>query len=433
VTSDVRTDPYWWEAAPPRRLDPAPVAEACDVAVVGAGYTGLSAALTIARAGRSVQVFDRQRPGEGASSRNGGMASGHLRTSFGKMIQTAGLERAKAVYGEGAEAREFLHKFIAEEGIECDLQSTGRVAGAFHPEHVDHFRRESELLNTHLGLETRVLDRQQVRDEIGNELYHGGMLHPDIGGLHPAKYVDGLLERVLDAGAAVHGETAINGVRRDGDAFELDSARGRVRARDVIMATNGYTDHVDPWLCRQLVPAMSRIVATEPLSPNLIKKLIPQGRMLGETRRIYHYFRTSPDGKRILMGGRETGTGQNPALATENLRRDMIEIFPDLAEVDITHSWNGTVAFNLDFLPRLFVRDGIHYSVGYCGSGVVWATWLGRKAALRLLGDAEGDSAFACDRPTPVPVPFYSGNPWFLPATFAWFRLQDRFKFLRGS
>ncbi|MCP5371763.1 MAG: FAD-binding oxidoreductase [Hyphomicrobiales bacterium] len=432
MASDVITDPYWWDAAPPRRLDPAPVGDACDAVVVGAGYTGLSAALTLARAGRTVQVFDRQRPGEGASSRNGGMASGNIRSSFGALAKAYGLERAKAIYGEGARARVWLTEFIAAEGIDCDLVPVGRVTGGIHPEDYDGFCREADLLNQHLDLGAQVLDRNGVRDEIGNELYYSGMLRPDIGGLHPAKYVSGLLDSVLAAGVPVHGETAVLGLRRDGDAFEVKTARGTVRARDVVMATNGYTDGVDPWLRRRLVPAKSRIVATAPLSPNLVKKLIPNGRMLGETRKLYHYFRPSPDGTRILMGGREAGANATPAQATDMLRRDLAMIFPELADVEITHSWNGNVAFNMDFLPRLFVKDGVHYAVGYCGSGVVWASWLGRKAALRLLGDPEGDSAFACDRPTAVPVPLYDGNPWFLPLAFTWFSLQDRFKFLRN-
>lgn len=425
MSKGLTTDPYWWEASAPRTLPEAPVASSCDVAIVGAGYAGLSAALVLARAGRSVQVFDKQRPGEGASSRNGGIASGNLRMGFGKMIEVMGLDAALKFYREGKIAREALEAFISSEKIDCDFQPVGRFTGAMHPAHYEAQGREANLINKHLNIDAQMVPKSEQHKEVGSDLYHGGMLRPDIGGLHPAKFHAGLIEMAIKAGVTVHGETPVSGIHRNGDGYEIETTRGRVNAKQVIMATNGYTDNSDRWLRRRLVPVPSRIVATQPLPPETMSRLLPKDRMFGETRQLYHYYRPSPDGTRLLFGGRERAWGGENGKSTSSLARDLGEIFPELAEVPLSHSWFGFVAYNLDYLPRMFERGGIHYAAGFCGSGVVWAWWLGSKLGFKLIGDAKAETAFSCEPPSAVP--FYTGTPWFLPAALFWFGLQDRF------
>jgi len=424
VATGLNSDPYWWEAAPPRRMPVLPVAKTCDVAIVGAGYAGLAAALVLARAGRSVQVFDTQRPGEGASTRNGGLASGNLRQGFGEMIQRRGLTAAKRFYNEGKVAREALAHFLHREEIECDYQPVGRFVGAVQPSHYESQAREAERLNTHLGLDAQMIPRAEQHTVVGSDLYHGGMLRPELAGLHPARFHAGLLEKVCAEGVAVHGETAVLGTRREVTGFSVETARGRIQAKQVVMATNGYTDTSNRWLQRRLVPVPSRMIATEPLAGETMARLIPKGTLLGETRQLYHYFRPSPDGTRILFGGRERTWGGGQGDPAMHLRDDLAAIFPELSAVGISHSWFGYVAFNLDFLPRMFARDGIHYVTGFCGSGVVWAWWLGSCLGQKLAGKTSDESAFACAPPRAIP--FYSGTPWFLPASLAWFGLKDR-------
>lgn len=420
--------PYWWEEAPRPDLPQPPIAEACDVAILGAGYAGLAAALELVRAGRSVQVFDKGLAGGGASSRSGGIGSGALRISFPKMITTLGLERAKAIYQEGIDARADLARFIADDNIDCQFKLVGRFTGATRPEHFDGMRRQSDLLNQHLNLNTVIVPKADVHSEIGSDAYHGGIVHTDIGGLHPGLLHQGLLDRALEAGVMVHPLTAVNGIRRDDDGFQLATTRGasqtRVSARDVIVCTNGYTDGAAPWLRRRLVPVASMILATEPLDATLMDRLCPKRRMLGDTNRIHHYFRPSPDGSRILFGGRTSGDLQVDGPSNyAQLRGKMLGIFPELADVGLSHVWWGYVAMNRDHLPQLVVRDGIHYAAGFCGSGVVWARWFGRKAALKVLGDPAGASAFEHQRFQAVP--FYNGNPWFMPAAISWYRTLD--------
>src|SRR5260370_4782446 len=205
----MKRDPYWWVAAPLARTAPMPVDPRCDVVIMGAGYTGLSAAITLARAGRSVQVFDRQKPGEGASSRNGGITSGNLRLSFAEMTKRFGEARATAILAEAKLAREDLYRFLAEEKIDCDFKLVGRFAGAAAPGDYDGLAREADLLHKTLGIEAYAVQRSGQRGLIGTDYYHGGNVRMDIGGLHPAKFHAEMLRLAPPAGPEQRGETAL--------------------------------------------------------------------------------------------------------------------------------------------------------------------------------------------------------------------------------
>ncbi len=416
--------PYWWEAAPRPELPERAIDRLSDTVIIGAGYAGLSAALELARDGRPVQLFDKSRAGEGASSRSGGIGSGNLRISFTSMIQSLGLERAKAMYGEGIAAREDLSRFIEEENIDCHFSPVGRFTGAAHPRHYESLARESDLLREHFGIDAFAVPRSEQRSEIGSDIYHGGAIRNDIGGLHPALLHQGMLERALDAGVAVHARTAVLGIRGESGNFEVLTARGKVKCSHVIACTNGYTDASVKWLRRRIVPVPSMIIATEPLSADLMEQLIPNSRMLGDSNHLHHYFRPSPDGTRILFGGRASGALQvDGQVSHGHLRKKMTQVFPQLENVGLSHVWWGYVAMNLDHLPQMAIRNGIYYPTGFCGSGVVWARWFGRKAAQKVLGDPAGSSAFEGQRFRPIP--FYNGNPWFVPGAVLWYKMRD--------
>jgi glycine/D-amino acid oxidase-like deaminating enzyme len=242
-------------------------------------------------------------------------------------------------------------------------------------------------------------------------------------GLHPARYHAGLIGRVREAGAIVVGNSPVTTIDRTGSGFTVTTPAGSLQARDVVVATNGYTGSVTPALRRRVVPVTSYMIATAPLSPNLMATLMPKRRMLSDSNRLLCYFRPSPDNTRVLFGGRPAYTAIGPKRAAERLAGYMTRIFPELHGVELTHSWFGYIAYTFDRLPHAGERDGMHYAMGYCGSGVVMSTWLGRKAALRLLGHAQGKSAFAELRhPT---SPLYYGRPWFLPFVQAWYQGAD--------
>ena len=415
---------YWWQAAPLVTLEQQEVAPRCDVAIVGAGYTGLSAAITLARAGRSVQVFDKQRPGEGASTRNGGITSGNLRPTDAQLETKFGSPAAKAILAEGKAAREDLYRFIDEEKIDCDFKLVGRFAGAYTPRDYDGLARTAETLHKDLGIDAFPVSRAEQRAYLGTDTYFGGNVRMDIGGLHPAKFHAGMLRVALAAGVTIHGETAVTKVAEHGDAWRIDTARGATIARDVLTCTNGYSDRSDRWLRRRMVPVRSRIIATAPISANLMGELMPRQMMCGETRQLHYYYRPSPDGTRILFGGRDGTISGEPDWPTEALRQALISIFPVLDDVAIESSWFGNVAMNLDMIPRIFAHGGRRYAAGYCGSGTVWARWAGQKAAQQILGDSAGVSAL--DMRPPGMIPFFEGKPWFMPAVIAWMSSADK-------
>lgn len=419
----MKEQPYWWEHAPPTAIETPALPARVDVAVIGSGYTGLSAALTLARAGRSVIVFEADTPGIGASSRNGGMLGHALKPSLNKLTHRYGERLAKALLTEAREAYDFLGRFVADENIECDYAETGAFTGIVKPAQYEAMARETEQLSRTIGYEAHMVPKSEVRDEIGTDLYCGGRMVPHRAGLHPARYHAGLIARVRQAGVTVAGNSPVAKVQRNAGDFTVTTPRVSLHARNVVVATNGYTGAVTQVLRRRVIPVTSYMIATAPLSPNLMAMLMPKGRMLSDGNRLLCYFRPSPDNTRVLFGGRPAYTDIGPQRAAERLSRYMTRIFPELRDVELTHSWFGYIAYTFDRLPHVGERDGMHYAMGYCGSGVVMSTWLGHKAALRLLGQPEGKSAFTeISHPT---LPVYGGKPWFLPLVQAWYQGAD--------
>ena len=317
----VSSAPYWWEEAPPASPPQVAVQAKCDVVIVGAGYTGLSAGLTLARAGRSVQIFDRQRPGEGASTRNGGIASGNLRPSYRQMVRRFGDGPRQRHPGRGESRARGPGRVHRPRGDRLRLPAHGALHRRGQPRRIRGPRaRGGPAAPRRSGSRPMPCRAAEQRSVLGTEFYHGGMVRNDIGGLHPAKLHRGMLALAEKAGAIVHSETAVLGFAASNGGFAVETARGRVQADHVIVGTNGYTDGVDPWLRRRLVPVRSRIIATAPLSNNLMSELMPKRVMCSETRKLHYYYRPSPDGTRILFGGRDGTIAGEPAWPTDSLQ-----------------------------------------------------------------------------------------------------------------
>ena len=250
------------------------------------------------------------------------------------------------------------------------------------------------------------------------------------GKLHPALYHKGLLEACRRAGVRLSAETEVTSIRGRPGAFTVATSAGEVRAEQVVIATNGYTGKVTQALRRRLIPVASHIIATEELPEELARSLNPNGRTLSETPRVLHYFRLSPDGRRMIFGGRARFTDVGPEVSAPLLHAAMSARFPELKETRITHSWRGNVAFTFDHVAHMGQQDGLHYALGCNGSGVAMLTYLGHQVARGILGGGNLDSVYA-DRPFPT-LPFYTGWPWFLGPVGAWFRHLDNRERRRG-
>lgn len=416
--------PYWWEAAPPSSgNDAAPVEGRVDVAIAGGGYCGLSAALELRRHGLEVAVLEAGRIGHAASSLNGGMCGGSLKPGHADLARLVGAERATALLEEAARCLPFLEDLLAREGIDCHYRRTGRFLGAHCPRAYAALAGRVETVKRLTGRDAWLVPRERQREEIDTGHYHGGLVIEASGGLHPALYHHGLAGAARRAGAQIAEDARVEAIARRPGGFTVRTSRGSVEAREVMVATNGYTGELTPWLRRRLVPLGSFMIATEPLPPQTARRLVPRGRMIVDTRRVLSYYRLSPDGTRILYGGRASFRQVSARQAAPTLHRFMTDVWPELAAVRITHAWTGNVAFTFDLLPHLGVHEGVHYAAGCQGSGVAMMSYLGYQAALKIAGKAVTPSAFDS---LPFPTrPGYRGDPWFLPLVGSAYRLRD--------
>jgi len=422
-----QSKPYWWEAFPPIEGEETSLPDAVDVVVVGAGLTGASAARTLAKSGSKVLVLDSERLGYGASSRNGGMIGGGYRLSFAEMVEKYGNDTAFSLLNESYnDSYDFARKLIADEKIDCDYKAYGRFRGQWNDAEYDATARGLEDLRKLIDVDIDMVPKTEQRREIGTNFYSGGMLLNDHGGLHPGKYIHGLLTVASKAGAMMMGNTPVMDVARQGSGFIVTTAKGKVRADQVLMATNGYTTPDFHQLKRRMIPVWSFLIATEELPQALIDDILPTRRMCVETRHRHCYFRLSPDGKRFVLGGRAGMSKISKSQATRVLRGLMEEIFPQLAraKVNISHTWTGQTGFTFSFLPHIGQLDGVWHAAGYSGSGNAMAPYLGHKAALNMLGDPAGESGFT---QTKLETRFwYRNRPWFLPFAHQLYRSVDR-------
>ncbi len=424
---DFQPEPYWWEAYRPVAGELVEVPKRARVAIVGGGYAGLSTALELAKQGIDAVVLEANELGFGASTRNGGAVSGGVNVgkSFSGRAADLDPERAGRLLSDAADAFALVDRLIDNERIDCFWEKPGRFVGAWTRRHFDAQQQRLALLNATARSGAYMVPRAHQREEIASDYYHGGMVVERSGKLHPALYYKGLLEACRRRGVALCANAAVGHIARSGSAWRVETSRGEVSAGEVVIATNGYTGALTPTLRRRIVPIASHIIATEELPPDLARSLIPTGRTLSDTRRVLCYYRMSPDGRRMVFGGRARFTQVEAAVSAPILHRYMTARFPQLRGVKVTHAWTGNTAFTLDALPHMGESGGLHYCLGCNGSGIAMMTYLGWQTARKIARAAN----YACSFDTPgfPDHPLYTGNPWFLPFVGGWYRLRDRF------
>jgi len=427
----IREKNFWLSTVELPKADPAQaLPERVDVAVVGSGFTGLSAARTLARRGAKVIVLEAETIGWGASSRNGGMVLTGLKLGASKLISMYGRELTQRMYAASLASIDCVEQIIAEENIACDFARCGHLEVAWKQKHFDDYARQAEVIEREFAHRVRIVPRKQLGSEIGSYLYYGGMVDEVSGGLNPARFVAGLAWAADRGGAEIFEAARVERISRDsrnGDAgWSLKTARGTVWARDVFVGTSGYTGDATPALKRKIVPIGSYIITTEVLPETLAHELSPRNRMIFDSKNYLYYYRLTPDG-RMLFGGRAAffpETRASVRKSAEILRLGMIEVYPQLRDTKVDYAWGGTLDFAFDIMPHAGQIDGIYYAVGYAGHGVAMATYQGQKIAEMMAGDRPENPFVEIPFPG-APLGLYSGNPWFLPLAGAWYKLLD--------
>lgn len=396
-----------------------------DVAVVGSGFTGLRTALELARAGRTVAVLEAEDIGHGASSRNGGMVGPSFhKLGMAGLTAAYGAAKAGAIMREGMLALDHFESFVAAEGIDCAFSLSGRFRGAPTQASYEATARECERLGKAVGLPFEMIPADRQRDQIGSDFYRGGVLYPRDGGIQPRMLVEALAARAENAGAMLFENRAVSGLRRDGDRITLRLPSATLRAREVVMATNGYgAPGATAPLGPRLVPILTGVAATEELSPNLVRDLTPAGRLFGENRRVFMWFRPTPDGRRFIFGGRLGPMRGSREARARAVRASATRVFPQLEGVRFSHLWTGAIAYTQDHTPHLGRIDGVWFAGGYCGSGVTRSLYFADRLAGKIVGRADSATAFD-DLPFPK-IPFRPFAPWVAAGLTRWHAFQD--------
>ena len=395
---------YWHDTAPAFAGGATgPVAGRCDVAVIGAGFTGLGAARQLAMAGRDVVVFEAETVGFGASGRNGGHLNNGLAHSYLAARAEFGPEKAAALWRAFDDGIDTIERIIAEESIDCAFRRAGKLKLASKPGHMAAIAQNFAAIHAEVDPDTALMSRDDLRAEIGSDAFHGAMLQKKSAMMHMGRFVTGLAEAVVRRGAAIHEHAPVTARHSEGGGWRLETPKGAILADRVVLATR-------------------------PLSAVEIAATLPGNRTCVTSLNIGNYFRLAPD-NRLIFGGRARFSARSDQRSDAEsgaiLRRALAGIFPHLAAVEVDYCWGGLVDMTRDRFPRAGEADGVSFAMGYSGHGAQIATRMGEVIADRILGrpGAGARNAFA-DLPWDR-VPLHTGTPWFLPLVGLYYKAKD--------
>lgn len=422
----MKLESYWLDTAP--TFDGAaqgPVEGRVDVVVIGGGFTGLSAALALARRKASVVVLEAGRVVGEASGRNGGQCNNGLAHDFAALSARLGKEAARDFYRAYSAAVDTVERLIGEETIDCDFQRRGRIKLAAKPAHFDKLAQACELLRAEVDQNVHLVPADRIRDEVGSDAFYGGLVQTTSAQMHVGKFGVGVAQAAARYGARIYESAAVTAIERaSGNSFRVTSTRGTVNAGQVLIATGSTSNGPFGWFQRRLAPVGSFIVVTEPLEQAQLDRLLPTRRSYVTSKNIGNYFRATPD-NRLLFGGRARFAMSNPRSDQKSgdiLRTTLAQVFPELSSVRIDYCWGGLVDMTADRLPRAGEHEGMYYSMGYSGHGVQMSVHMGQVMADVMGGNAERNPWRQLDWPT---IPGHFGKPWFLPLVGAYYRVQD--------
>lgn len=397
-----------------------------DVAIIGGGFTGLSAALALREAGASVAVLEAGPVIGEASGRNGGQCNNGTHQDYGSLVASLGRDRAFAYYRAHVDAVDTVERLVHQHDIDCAFRRCGRLKLAAKPMHYEKIEKAYALLKAEVDPNVELVQPDLIRSEIGSWNFHGGLLQTTSAQLHVGRFGIGLAEAAAAKGAAIFEHAPVTDLTRaPGGGWTVTTSRGTIEASQVLVATGGApTQKPFKWFQRRLVGLGSFIIATEPLGSDLIDQLFPHRRNYVTSRVIGNFFRLSPD-DRLIFGGRarfaisgDKSDVKSGAILIDTMRR----MFPELEKVAVDHMWGGMVDLTADRLPRAGEHDGLFYSMGYSGHGVQMSVHMGQQMARFMGGDLDANPWADLEWPA---IPGHLGKPWFLPAVGVWYKLQD--------
>lgn len=422
----MKFESYWLDTRPPFHAGcEGPVDGRADVVVIGGGFTGLSAALALAQRGVSVVVLEAAQIAGEASGRNGGQCNTGVAQDYASLAARIGAEPARQFYRAYESAVKSVEALVAEHAIDCDFRRAGKLKLAAKPQHFAALAKTYDALRRDVDADIELIEPSRVRDEIGSDGFHGGLLQHYGVQMHMGKFGVGLAQAAARAGARIYEHAAVTQIERlGGERHTIVSTRGTIVADRVLVATGASQHGPFAWFRRRIAPVGSFIVVTEPLPDAQLNRLFVHRRAYVTSRQIGNYFRVTPD-NRLLFGGRARFAMSSPrsdAKSGEILRAGLAGYFPELAAVRLDYCWGGLVDITADRLPRAGQHEGLYYSMGYSGHGVQMAVHMGRVMADVLYGAAASNPWRELDWPA---MPGHFGHAWFLPLVGAYYRMQD--------
>jgi glycine/D-amino acid oxidase-like deaminating enzyme len=353
-----------------------------------------------------------------------------LKLGVNKLISMYGRDLTRRMYAASLETISCVESIVKEEDIACDFARTGHLEVACKQTHFDDYARQVEVIAREFNHQLRVVQRRELRSEIGSDIYYGGMVDEISAGLNPARYVAGLGAAAMQAGACVYERTKLQAIDRESrngaPGFKLTTSRGNFWASNVLIGTSGYTGGATPALRKKIIPIGSYIITTEVLPDALARELSPRNRQIYDSKNYLYYYRLTPD-NRMLFGGRAAffpESGDTIRKSAEILRRGMIDVYPQLRNTKVEYVWGGTLDFCFDIMPHAGQIGGIYFALGYAGHGVAMATWQGQKMA-EWIATGKTDNPFT-EIPFPgAPLGLYNGSPWFLPFAGMYYKVLD--------
>jgi glycine/D-amino acid oxidase-like deaminating enzyme len=419
---------FWHDTVKMPTAEPLnPLPAKVDLAVIGGGIPGLAASLQLAQRGVSVAVLEAETIGWGASSRNCGMALTGLKLDAEVVEARYGHDLTFRLFEDSLASLTTVEQIITQEHIECAYARTGHLLVANKPTHFTALQHETDWYAQHFNHITRLIPREALQNEIGSQVYFGGLVDETSAGLNPAQYVAGLARAVERSGGTLLPKTRLLHFEKIAGGLKLTTQRGELAARQVLVTTGGYTGSATPSLQRRIIPIGSYIIATQPLLESLAQSLIPHKRMVFDYKHFLNYYRLSAD-NRMIFGGRAAffpETSSTISRSAEILRQEMVQVYPQLKDVDVEYAWGGTLDFAFDQMPHAGELEGIYYALGFAGHGVALGTHLGKLMADAILDGTVKELPYNTYSFPTAPLGLYHGKPWFLPLIGLWHRILD--------